>query len=139
MIAGAGADKAKPTTSTAGPVPEAAIKSENAAIQRVDLTRCESSLPVPNDAGFRKHRLILLIFARPPMPRCRHGLYLPALRPEWGRSPLRSVRRVVKRDTSLASYQQHLKTSARRARKGAKGPLWGPLGPDPPVAHNTLF
>jgi hypothetical protein len=42
MTALAGDDNTKPTTNAAAPTPEAAIKREAAAIQRIDLTRCES-------------------------------------------------------------------------------------------------
>jgi hypothetical protein len=58
----AGADKAKPTTSTAAPTPEAAIKSEAAAIHRIDLAQCESFLHCRKTQDFTTTRALLLIF-----------------------------------------------------------------------------
>lgn len=47
MTALAGADKAKPTTSTAAQILDAAIKGETVAIHRIDLTRCKCFLGWP--------------------------------------------------------------------------------------------
>lgn len=44
MTALAGAEKTKPTASTAAATPETEIKSEAAASQSIDLTRCENFL-----------------------------------------------------------------------------------------------